>query len=276
MKKLLSEPFVQFVILGGLLFAGHAIWQAKVTKADRTIIVSAAEMERQAAIFAGENRRQPTDSDLEALLFAHVEEQVLMREAKRMGLDEDDTIIRRRLAQKMRFMIEDIGAPALPKTDALRAWYADNPDMFRRAPTRSFEHIYLSPQQRGGNVMTEAQALLDAGVGDNWEELGDAFMTGRNFADMAPDAVKREFGTAFMDKLFALPATGPQGDWQGPAASAFGAHLVRVTSETAGFVPEFDDIAIEVETAWLDAAQRTANAERLRKMIESYKIEVEE
>ena len=89
MTKLSREPLVHFILLGALLFAGHLLWQRHVTKADHTIIVTAEEMERQALIFAGENRRQPTDEDLKALLFAHVEEQALMREAERIGLGED-------------------------------------------------------------------------------------------------------------------------------------------------------------------------------------------
>ena len=96
MSRLHREPLVHFIILGALLFAGHMLWQTHISKADYTITVTADEMERQALIFAGENRRAPTDEDLKALLFAHVEEQALMREAQRIGLGEDDTIIRRR------------------------------------------------------------------------------------------------------------------------------------------------------------------------------------
>ena len=68
MTKLSREPLVHFILLGALLFAGHLLWQRHVTKADHTIIVTAEEMERQALIFAGENRRQPTDEDLKACL----------------------------------------------------------------------------------------------------------------------------------------------------------------------------------------------------------------
>jgi len=81
MSRLHREPLVHFIILGALLFAGHMLWQTHISKADYTITVTADEMERQALIFAGENRRAPTDEDLKALLFAHVEEQALMREA---------------------------------------------------------------------------------------------------------------------------------------------------------------------------------------------------
>ena len=273
MKKFFREPFAHFVLLGALLFAGHALWQKNIAKADRTIHISPAEIERQAQIFASENRRQPTEADLEGLLFAHIEEQILMREAQRLGLDEDDTIIRRRLAQKMRFMIDDIGAPDLPTRSALESWYHDNPNHFIRPETRSFEHIYLSPEDRASTVTSEAKALLAAGLSENWESLGDAFISGRAFQNLAQPAVQRDFGTNFAQNLFELPDTP---DWQGPINSAFGVHLVRLTNVAPENLPAFKDIQIEVEAVWLDEAKRVENTESLEKLIRKYRVEVEE
>ncbi len=273
MRKLLNEPFVHFVILGGVLFAGHSLWQRHVTKVDRTIFVSPAEMERQSQIFATENRRQATDADIEALLFAHVEEQVLMREAQRLGLDSDDTIIRRRLAQKMRFMIDDIGVPALPPRDELQTWYEANSDKFMRPETRSFEQIYLSPKGRKSTVLSDAETLLSTGIDADWKSQGDAFMAGRIFEKLAEPAVKREFGTRFSIDLFALPDTS---DWQGPLGSAFGVHLIRLTDVTPETLPPFKTIQPEVESLWLEEAKRAENTEALKKLILKYKVEVGE
>lgn len=273
MKQILREPFVHFVLLGALLFAGHSLWQRHVQKTDRTLIVNAAEMERQAQIFATENRRQPTDADLEALLFSYIEEQVLMREAQRLGLDEDDTIIRRRLAQKMRFMIDDVGAPPLPPADNLKAWFEKNPDKFIRPETRSFEHIFFSPRNRSDTVMQIATDILAAGIDAKWEAQGDAFMTGRTFTRQSRDAVRRDFGTAFADDLFDLEYSA---DWQGPINSAFGVHLVRLTNVTPERLPDFQSIQAEIEGVWLEAAKRKENAEALKVLMRKYKVEVEE
>ena len=274
MKHLLREPFVHFVILGGLLFAGHSAWQKHVTKSDRTIIVSPAEMERQAQIFAGENKRQPSDADLEGLLFAYIEEQALMREAKHLGLDEDDTIIRRRLAQKMRFMIDDIGDVELPPREDLKTWFEANSDRFMRPETRSFEHIFLSPKGRSRTVVSTAEAMLgNPELDANWKSLSDPFMSGLNFTKLAQPAVRRDFGTAFANSLFALPNAS---DWQGPINSAFGVHLVRLTDVTPAYLPEFSAIQIEVEAVWLEDAKRAENSEALKKLIEKYRVEVAE
>jgi len=259
--------------LGGLLFAGHSLWQKHVEKTDNTIIVSTAEMERQAQIFATENRRQPTDADLEGLLFAHVEEQVLMREAQKLGLDSDDTIIRRRLAQKMRFMIDDVSAPTVPPRAELENWFNANTGKFIRPETRSFEHIFLSPKGRADTVVADAEAMLLTGISEDWTKQGDAFMSGRRFTKLAAPAVQRDFGTAFSQSLFALPDSN---EWQGPMNSAFGVHLVRLTEITPERLPEFNSIIAEVEAIWRDEAQRAENAENLKKLIQKYRVEVEE
>ncbi len=274
MKYLLREPFVHFVLLGGLLFACHTVWQNHVSKQDRTISVSPAEMERQAQIFASENKRPPTDADLEGLLFAHIEEQVLMREAKRLGLDEDDTIIRRRLAQKMRFMIDDLGAPELPPREQLKTWFENNPTRFIRPETRSFEHIYLSPKGRSDTVVADAKTLLSkTGIEEDWKSSSDPFMAGLSFTRLAQPAVQRDFGTAFATALFALPDSP---DWQGPVNSAFGVHLIRLTDISAEYLPDFAEIQIEVETVWLDEAKRVENSRALKDLIATYRVEVTE
>jgi len=273
MNKFLREPFVHFLALGAILFAGHALWQTHVAKTDRTILISPAEIEHQAEIFASENRRQPTDEDLEGLLFAHIEEQVLMREAQRLGLDEDDTIIRRRLAQKMRFMINDIGSPELPTRAELETWFGENPEAFIRPETRSFEHIYLSPKDRANTVTADAEKLLAAGPADDWESQGDAFISGRRFTTVAQPAVQRDFGTNFAQSLFQLPDSKA---WQGPLNSAFGVHLIRLTKVTPEYLPEFKAIQAEVEAVWLDEANQAENAKSLETLIGRYRVEVEE
>ncbi len=273
MKAFSREPFVHFVILGGLLFSGHSLWQKHVTKTDRTIVVSPAEMERQAQIFARENQRAPSDADLEGLLFAHIEEEALMREAIKLGLDEDDTIIRRRLAQKMRFMIDDVAVPDLPSATELKTWFDANPDRFIRPETRSFVHIYLSPRDRAETVVSDANSLLKAGIPVDWQSQGDAFMAGRQFTRLAKPAVQRDFGIDFANALFALPENN---EWQGPINSAFGVHLVRLTDVTEQYLPEFDDIKTEVEAVWLKEAKRVENREALKNLINKYKVEVTE
>ncbi|MEP3889518.1 MAG: peptidylprolyl isomerase [Hellea sp.] len=280
MSKLFREPLVHFIILGALLFAGHMVWQRHVTKADYTITVTTAEMERQALIFAGENRRQPTDDDLKALLFSHVEEQALMREAQRLGLGEDDTIIRRRLAQKMRFIIEDVDAPALPDEARLKAWFSENINQFVSPETRSFSHIYFSPETHGEAIEKSALGALGKLLLQNpptdWEMQGDPFMLKRQFKDLRAIEATRLFGPEFTKGIFTAPFTGPGESWQGPVESAFGLHLIRIDNVTPKSTPAFNEVRGEVEAAWQEQAQRIANQNNLKDVIKKYKVDVQD
>ena len=274
MTKLSREPLVHFIILGALLFAGHMLWQRHVSKADYTITVTAEEMERQALIFAGENRRQPTDEDLKALLFSHVEEQALMREAERLGLGEDDTIIRRRLAQKMRFIIEDVDAPDLPAETELKTWFETNIDKFISAETYSFSHIYLSPEQHGDNINAKAAEIMSLvkAPSQDWKALGDPFMMKREFKGLTEIETTRLFGSNFSKGLRELKGT----IWQGPVESAFGLHLIRLDNFTPSITPKYEEVKGRVETIWQEEAQRSANQTRLKKLIQKYKVDVQD
>jgi len=272
MKSYLREPLFHFVLLGAALFIGDALWERWQTKTDYTIRVSPEEMRRQASLFAAENRREPNDEDLQALLFAHVEEQVLMREAKRIGLDADDTIIRRRLAQKMRFMINDIGQTGLPDEATLQAWFEQNQQKFVMPETRSFEHIFFSPQTREATIDTDAQALLERGIDNNWEELGDPFIMARTFNDVSQAGVIKDFGRAFARDVFALDTEA----WSGPIGSAFGLHLVRVTKTTPREIPAFETVRPQVEALWVETAIRDDNIDRLKQLINKYDIVIDE
>jgi len=284
MKSWLSEPLVHFLVLGGVLFAVHAMWSGARDRAAYEIVVTPEEMARQATLFAGENRRQPTDADLQALMLGHVEEQVLAREAVRLGLDADDTVIRRRLAQKMRFMIRDAGAPPLPSEADLRDWFDANRADFAQAERRSFDHIYLSPKTREA-VEADAETLLSSlqdtasqntapqDTSGAWQSLGDPFMNPRSVRSRSQDDIRRDYGTAFAQRLFALPTTP---GWQGPVESAFGLHLVRITEVEPAAQPAFETVREAVEDAWLDAAELDANRRALTELIEKYDVVVAE
>lgn len=272
MTSYLREPLLHFVLLGAVLFTGDALWERWQLKAAYTIHISPAEMQRQAAIFATENRRPPNDDDLQGLLFAHVEEQVLMREALRIGLDVDDTIIRRRLAQKMRFLVNDVDNHTIPTETELMDWFEDNKSNFVQPELRSFEHIFFSPQNRETTIEADARAVMAAGIGEDWEGFGDPFIMKRSYMNATQASVTKDFGRDFAANIFTLP----NNTWSGPIASAFGLHLVRVTKTVPQLTPKFNDVAHDVEAQWLDAAGRAGNIKRLKDLIDKYDVVIDE
>ena len=199
---------------------------------------------------------------MRSLLEARVREEVLYREALALGLDRNDTIVRRRMAQKMEFLAEEISDAREPTTGELEAWFRENSARFALPGRVTFRHVYFSPDRRGGAARDEAAAALrqladlpgDAPAADG---LGDRFMFQSRQADRSPEEVAREFGGDFAKEIFGLAP----GAWRGPIESGYGSHLVFIESSMPGRVPAFEEIAPEeVRREWL--ADRRAAAWR--------------
>ena len=272
MNKYFKDPLIHFIILGILVFFSHSIWQRNISKSDYTINVTEEEMARQAKIFSGENRREPTNDDIKALLYSYIEERALMREAERLGLGEDDTIIRRRLAQKMRFIIEDIDTLRNPGSEELEAWYSNNISRFISPEKRSFTHIYISPETNGGDTTKIAGEILKKikSKPENWEELGDPFILERSFKLSSLNEVNRNFGNRFSKSVFSMPYK----EWAGPIESAYGLHIVKVDNIVSEIIPEFKDIENAVLSQWKEEERRRINKDALAKIIDKYKINI--
>lgn len=275
MKTLLREPLVHFILVALLIFAGHAVWTSHAAAREGTITVTEADMQRMAALYAAESGTLPSPEDMAAMVTDHVRDAALSREARRLGLDQDDTIIERRLAQKMSFMVSDLADTPAPDEATLRAWYDAHPATYTTAPNVTFEHVFLSTDQRPATWLADATSLLttlNAPSPPDWRTLGDPFMLQRAYGDLPMRETIRLFGADFAGALFALDA----GDaWQGPVASSFGQHLVHLATKDPGHLPAFEDVRAQVEADWRKHIQRTANEQAIADIIGRYKVDIE-
>jgi hypothetical protein len=224
----------------------------------KQIAITLDDLRSMDAYFESQWHRPPTPVELQAMVEDKIREEVLYREGLAMGLDKDDTIVKRRMAQKVQFLAEDVGTAHEPTTDELKAWFGKNAQRFALPGRYSFRHIYFSPDKRGKSAEAEAaQALLKiAGQPEDSKlapSLGDNFMFQDYYGDRAPGAIAKEFGPEF---AVALEKLKP-GSWQGPVESGYGWHLVFVDRVIPGRIPSFEEMEPEVKTAWL-AEQKSA------------------
>ncbi len=273
MQRIFREPLVHFAAIGLVVFAGNAIWQSRLQAADETIHISLAQAERLTAIWAGETGRLPEAEDVQALVSEYVREEALYREALKLGLDRDDTIIRRRLVQKMRFMLDDTARIEEPDEATLLAAFEAAPEEYASAARLSFSHVYLSPEVHGDAIDAVARTMLATLQADDrdWRGMGDAFMLPRQFGELSATDVTRLFGQAFSDVLFASEGEG----WLGPYGSAFGLHLVRIESRQPGAAAQFGEVRERVREDWLRREREQMNAAALAEIMARYKVEIE-
>ncbi len=117
-RSWLREPLLHFLLLGTGLFVLSG-FLGEPTPSDSRVVVTPGHVERLVETWRRTWQRPPTAQELEGLIEDHIKEEILYREAIAMGLDRDDTIIRRRLRQKMEFLAEDIAAQDEPAEEEL-------------------------------------------------------------------------------------------------------------------------------------------------------------
>ena len=198
---------------------------------------------------------------------------MLYREALALGLDKDDTIVRRQLARKMEFLAEDVSKLEEPKPGELRAWYDQHKARFALPPRASFRHVYFSPDRRGANAARDAEAALEKLAGQPIDApraaaAGDPFMFQSYYGDRGFDVVAREFGPPFARALMATK----QGAWIGPIQSGYGWHLVFIESVTPERVPDFDEIEPDVKAAWIEDRREEVRARMYKDMRARYEV----
>lgn len=261
LKRWSREPLVHFLFIGIVVFAVYAYMHRGRggVESSKQIVLGLDELQQMDIYFVSQWHRQPSPAEFQAMVEDKVREKVLYREALAMGLDKDDTIVERRMAQKMQFLAEDVAAAHEPSTAELNAWFEKNSSKFALPSRYSFRHLYFSPDKRGKNAQDDAAKALTKIAGQPEDSklavsLADPFMFQDYYGDRAPEALAKEFGPQF---AVALEKVKP-GSWQGPIESGYGWHLVFVDTVIPGRIPALEEIEPDVKTAWLGEQKATA------------------
>ncbi len=269
MRRLLREPLVHFLGLGALLFLLYGWLQGGVLNAPDEIVVSRGQLQSLKAQFERAWQRPPTSQELQGLVDSWVREEIFYREGLAAGLDRDDPIVRRRVGQKVEFMI-DATPTAAPSDGELQAWLDANPDKYAVEARYSLRQVYFNPERHGTKleaVVAAAQRALAAGARD----VGDSTLLPAALTDAAAFEIEGQFGAEFAESLKTMPIGG----WQGPVRSAYGVHLVELGSRTAGRPATLDEVRAAVERDLLQARSSAAKEAVYEKLLSKYKIRIE-
>lgn len=275
-KQWLKEPLLHFLLIGAALFALFYQVADPASVSDSRIVISEADIDRMITLFERKLQRLPTQQELNGQIEAHIREEILYREALAMGLDQDDTIVRRRMAQKVEFMFNDLADAAEPTDDELQAFLDANNDRFIEPARTSFVHVYLNADKRGDSIEAEAQRLLQT-LDSNLDQTdsattGDPFMFGYGFENQSTHQVSRMFGRDFAKALATLAADS----WQGPVASGYGLHLVYIKDRSDAWLPPLTEIRESVLYELLAERRQRANQAFYQALRERYDVIIEQ
>jgi hypothetical protein len=275
LRRWLREPLVHFLLIGLALFASYSALNPKSETASEAnrIVLTPDDLVQISVAWLAKGRPPPTPEQMQNLIELKVREEVLFREAMALGLDKDDTIVKRRMAQKMEFLAEGAAIDNDPSTDTLRAWFQDNQQRFTLLPRVSFRHLYFSPDKRGERTREAATKVLEQIVGKPGDSkdvaaLGDLFMYQDYYGDRSFDDMAKLFGLNFARAL----ANIKPGSWQGPVESGYGWHLIFSDSSAPSRVPPFEEIESDIKANWIADQRAQAKAKAYETMRARYQV----
>ena len=271
-RRLAREPLLHFLLIGAVLFVLYGALNRGRSDAPREIVISEARVAAIAENFTTVWMRPPTAVELKGLIDDYVAEEIYYREAIAMGLDQDDTVIRRRLRQKMEFISDGIADSAEPTDAQLQGYLEQNPGKFARPAELTFRQVYLSAERRGERVRADAEKLLaELQAGANPTDAGDPTLLPSTMEAASPQSIANAFGAEFARQVDEAPV----GQWSGPIESAFGLHVVRVDERISGKAPTLDEIRPIVLREWQAEQRHRQNQSLLAALRDKYEVRVE-
>jgi hypothetical protein len=258
-RSLLREPLLHFLLAGGLLFLASRFW----TASDSERILVTKEIADTLAAQREEILLRPlSPEERERLVSDFVDEEVLLREAYRQGLDQGDPRIRRWLVEKMELLIDE--EPKEPTAEELDRLYREEPERYSSPRAVSFDQVfYASP----ANIET----LSGLRAGADFNRLGDEFWLGKSLNRFSELELKMSFGADFTARVMALPI----GEWAGPLTSSRGVHFVRVKEIHEPELRSRKEAEWALREDWLRAKREESRKQKLAELRAKYRIEIE-
>jgi hypothetical protein len=290
LRRLVREPLVHFVLVGGAVFCAWLLVKGDDYSAgeETTIVVDRrsllAFMQYRASAFEPDVFAAALDSmspaELDRLIAAYVDDEIMYRQAEELGLGESDYVIRQRMIQKADFLLGDAASAGIQLDDAkLRAYFEANRDAYATEPSLTFTHVFFDVDRRGesaAHAAAKESAQTLTAAGEQFADAtrhGDRFPFLTNYVERTPDYVASHFGTDFADAISTLTPSASK--WQGPIRSAYGEHVVLLTERTPSRYPEFDTVREAVERDYVDAHSRADRARMLDGLRNRYRVRVE-
>jgi PPIC-type PPIASE domain len=273
LSKLIREPLVHFVLIGACVFGLYALVAGEDEDSARdTIVVTEGRVQQLAQVFAKTWQRPPSQEELRGLVDAYVKEEVYYREALKRGLDRDDTLIRRRMQQKMEFVTEPDDEALQSSDETLGVYLNENKAKFRVEPKIAFDQVFLNPNKPGEAAPVRAEQTLEllrtARSDAKSTDVGDPTLLPARLPLSSLSDVARTFGDAFAANLTDLP----DNQWSGPIKSPYGLHLVRVTERVEGYDPELADIRDAVLQNWRTETRDAFQAQAYDNLLAQYEV----
>ena len=276
LSKILHEPLFHFLLIGlGLFFLFFKLNPHEEETESNTIVIKQTKVDTMRASYLKQRGRAPMANEIEDILENEIREELLYREAIALGLDKEDGVIRRRLAQKMKYLFEDLAVIDEPSNADLEKFLKENASKFTLPGTRSFYQVYIDPKKHKNDLDEELKIVINQLKSTNLQNaflLGDRSLLEYRFLKRRKSDVKNRFGESFSRNLFKASIDS----WQGPFQSAYGIHFVYIDSKEDAVLPELKQVREDVLQEYKREKRSGANDILYNGLKDLYKIKVED
>lgn len=277
--RTLKEPLLHFFVLGLAVFGLYALFEERPEDVPDPYLVevTSADIEWFRTMWRKRRGREPNVDEMRGLVNQFIREQVLGREAIRLGLDQDDPVLRQRLSQKMDYLIRDLSDLREPTDEDLAAFLLGHPEEYENPARVTFTQIFVNADERGHAAAADLVEKLISDL-SGWSdppsdvsELGDPILLESHFAEVPDPEVRLSFGEEFADSLASLPP----GTWQGPLRSGYGLHAVYVQEILEPHSPDFLEVRDRLRNDWMFAQQKELSSRAYQELRGQYQVLLE-
>ncbi len=284
-KIILKEPLVHFLLAGFLLFVYFNTCSSSGVMGNTVIVdkdVVLNYMQYQSKAFnreVFENKMDQFESqEKQQIIQNYIADEVLYREAVKLGLDQNDFVIKRRVIQKMEFILDDFDAAEISMLrDSMLAYYNAHKDRYFQPEHVTFTHVFFKNDERK-NALYRANSFMA-----NREDkkltatdglaYGDRFLYHRNYAEKTSDFLESQFGNEFVHALKNLEADDHI--WQGPIQSDHGYHLILLIDKTVGRLADLEEIQSVVKADYMTYLKKRHKKEQIDRLVKEYDVEID-
>jgi hypothetical protein len=269
---------IQFLLIGACIYGAYGLFAPpEESDLETTVVVDANRINGFVAQWSSRWNRPPTREELDGLVNSYVREEILYRQAVAMGLDEDDPVTRRRMAQRLEFLTSDLARVVEPTDEELEQFFRENTAQFSEPDRLTFLQVFFDPDSRDEATLSDAEQVLaqlrEAGVPDPATlEAGDQVMLPNYFTGASEVDIQKRIGSGFASAVMALAP----GQWQGPVLSGFGVHLVYVLEREQAPPPVLADVKPQVMDALQTQRMERFNEQFYATLRDRYEVIVED
>lgn len=260
-----SHAALGFLAVAALI--GFLEWRSSESVARNELIITDAQRAFVREQVLQSNPQGAKNTGYEQAMAVYIDEEILYREGLKLGLENDDLIVKRRVVQKMRFLLEDMTPVEAPTQEQLKTWLEQNPERYQTEQSIRFEHHFFGRGKRGDEAVYHAEtALKDLNAGK--EIISDPFPLQTNQTLLSRDQVTKETGNKPTSTLFELPLK----QWSDPVQSALGVHLFKVNEKNQGRTMTVEEAGTQLISDLMAAQRKAVNDAALAALRASYTI----